>query len=643
MKTANGPRRIDEAFTEVYLSEHVMGVKAYGLCPIAPGTSTTRAACLDLDSHKGATPWPEMLRTAEMLIVSLELDGYMPMAFKSSGGQGIHIYLIWDKDQDAYSVREMLRSTLAGCGLASGTKGVAKGEVEVFPKQDEVPSDGFGNMFILPLAGNSQSSPITAPFAWRASDAVPVLERPERVAASDKSPADIERLTSALAAIPNEGEKELGYDEWFRIICAIHYATDGDERGLALAEEFSARSSKHDPDFLRDRVWPYIRSDRGGDVVTDRSLFALAEKSGWNDPNLLDDFEVVEAPAAQLAPALTQVRFAPIPAHLFAQGSPPRWLVKGVLPQAEIVVVYGASGSGKSFWVTDMVAAIGRGVPWRGLRVTQGEVCYIVAEGSGGFRPRLNAYASHHSVALEDIGMHIIAAAPNFTAKEDIVELVNAIRPIKPAVVVVDTLSRVLAGADENSGEDMGRVVKHCETIHRVTGAVVILIHHSGKDEARGARGWSGLRAAADAEIEIVRSDHDRVARVTKQKDGDDMGQEFGFRLGVVQLGMDADGDPVTSCVVEHAEGGGQATRERVKVGTNEGILMGRLTELADLTGEAVSVTELIDASVAQVPFDTGTGKRDKRRENMLRALQSLQGKGLVRVDGGKVEQVGGV
>lgn len=156
IKTKNGPRRIDEPFTEVKLSEHVMGGNAYGLCPIAPGESTTRVAVLDFDSHKGETPWADMLSHAENVAGELVLDGYAPVLFRSSGGHGIHLYLLWDEPQDAYSVRERMRFNLEACGLESGTGGVARREVEIFPKQDSVPLDGYGSMFILPLSGKSE-------------------------------------------------------------------------------------------------------------------------------------------------------------------------------------------------------------------------------------------------------------------------------------------------------------------------------------------------------------------------------------------------------------------------------------------------------------------------------------------------------
>lgn len=155
IKTPNGPRRIAEPFTEFMLAEHAAGRKAYGLCPITPGTSTTRVACLDFDSHKGETDWHTMLAAAQEVIATARLFGLEGLPFRSSGGHGIHIYFLWDTAQDARSVRAMLRDVLQACGFKPGTKGVAAGEVELYPKQNSVSLDGYGSMVILPLAGDS--------------------------------------------------------------------------------------------------------------------------------------------------------------------------------------------------------------------------------------------------------------------------------------------------------------------------------------------------------------------------------------------------------------------------------------------------------------------------------------------------------
>ena len=154
-KTPDGPRRIDEPLTPSHVSRHLTGRAAFGVCPLAPGSSTVRLALLDFDSHKGETSWEAMSRVVLQAIDAAKDRGLAGIPFRSSGGNGVHVFFIWDAPQDAFSTRSLLAAVLGDCGLKNGTGGVAKGEVEVFPKQDSVPVNGYGSMFILPLAGKS--------------------------------------------------------------------------------------------------------------------------------------------------------------------------------------------------------------------------------------------------------------------------------------------------------------------------------------------------------------------------------------------------------------------------------------------------------------------------------------------------------
>lgn len=247
-----------------------------------------------------------------------------------------------------------------------------------------------------------------------------------------------------------------------------------------------------------------------------------------------------------------KLRFPVETLEQFASHPPQPWIIKGVLPQAGLGVIYGESASGKSFLSLDMGASIARGQAWQGRKTRKGRVVYVVAEGAGGFRNRVQAYANHHNIGLADVPLGVINAAPNLIERKDAVALAKSIIKSGGAdVLIVDTLAQVTPGANENSGEDMGKVLSHCKEIHRVTGALVLLVHHSGKDSSKGARGWSGLRAAADVEIEITRNDALRTAKVTKQKDGED-GQHWCFVLDTVTLGVDEDDDLITSCVVNY-------------------------------------------------------------------------------------------
>lgn len=344
-----------------------------------------------------------------------------------------------------------------------------------------------------------------------------------------------------------------------------------------------------------------------------------------------DEFDVIEsAPRAPGAP----LRFQFVPAHEFVKRQPVHWLIKRVLPQAGLCVVFGESGSGKSFFMLDLVGAIARGVEWRGHKVKQARVAYICAEGVDDFRLRVDAYGKHHGLDLADFQLRTLDAAPNFMQAQDIKDLIEALRALGDlGVVVVDTTACVMPGANENSGEDMGRLVAHCKALHRATGALIILVHHSGKDASRGARGWSGLRAAADAEIEVVRSGDDRAAIVTKLKGGED-GAEYGFKLSTVVVGLDEDDEAISTCVIEHTQAVPEAKRKKEPKGDNERIVLRTLQKAYDLTGEGVLAGDLIDMAANELTRNPDA-KQDRRAFVCSRAIDSLKAKNRVEeIDG---------
>ena len=263
-----------------------------------------------------------------------------------------------------------------------------------------------------------------------------------------------------------------------------------------------------------------------------------------------DDFEAVDDEKPQPNKAEVKAMFTAVRADEFAKRPSPGWIVKNLLPNAVIVVLFGQTGSGKSFAVLDISRAIATASSWREQKVRGGRVIYVAAEGAGGFRNRLVALAEHTAADLSALDLSIINAAPNMMDKAQALEIAKAVLAAGGAsVVVIDTFAQVMPGGNENSGEDVGKVLAHCQGIHRATGALVLLVHHSGKDEAKGARGHSSLKGNADAELEVFRVDNERVLSVSKQKDGED-GKEYGFRLAQIGIGCDKDGDEVTSCIV---------------------------------------------------------------------------------------------
>lgn len=232
-----------------------------------------------------------------------------------------------------------------------------------------------------------------------------------------------------------------------------------------------------------------------------------------------------------------------------------RDFVEDLLEDGAMSVVYGASNVGKTFVAMDLCAHVALGWKWRGRDVEQGPVVYLVMEGKAGITKRVEAFRRHHDV-LGAAPFYIVPTAVNFFDSEaDMQALINTIGHVEAVegqpvrMVVVDTLARAAAGANENSGEDMGVVIKNCDRVREDTGAHLMVIHHSGKDTARGARGWSGVRAATDTEIEVTGVDGVGTITVTKQRELEQVG-DMHFRLLPVAIGTNQRGKDISSCVV---------------------------------------------------------------------------------------------
>lgn len=232
---------------------------------------------------------------------------------------------------------------------------------------------------------------------------------------------------------------------------------------------------------------------------------------------------------------------------------PLQWRIKGVLPIEGLAAWYGASGSGKSFLVLDALQAVAAGVDWFGHRVTPCPVVYCALEGEGGIAGRVAAYRIRHGSTAE----HIRYLVQPFSLLDggDIHDLAQAIKADgkSAGVVVLDTLNRAAPGSDENDSKAMGQIIAAAKQLQNLIGGLVLLVHHTGKDASKGLRGHSSLHAALDAAIEVRRDGNRREWLIAKSKDGED-GAAHPFRLDVVELGIDEDGEPVTSCVVKQVE-----------------------------------------------------------------------------------------
>ncbi|MEZ5607470.1 MAG: AAA family ATPase [Burkholderiaceae bacterium] len=221
------------------------------------------------------------------------------------------------------------------------------------------------------------------------------------------------------------------------------------------------------------------------------------------EPQNFDCNDLAQRDGADVLAALLESATAPEPeppplAVSFADElptgyEPPDELVEGVLTVGAAGILYGDSNSGKTFAAVDLACALARGVPWMGRRTEPGLVLYLAAESPASVRARLQAYQQHHGVRVPDFAI-VGSPVDLFASEADTDAVIQTIKAIerqrgKPARLVIgDTLARLSAGANENSGEDMGRVVQRVDRIRAETGAHFLVIHHSGKNQANGAR-----------------------------------------------------------------------------------------------------------------------------------------------------------
>lgn len=361
--------------------------------------------------------------------------------------------------------------------------------------------------------------------------------------------AEIEKLNSALSFLSSD----IGYgsgrfyvsngspepDYWLAGIWAI--ASLNWPSGKEIANKWSEASGRYTKGGF-EKAWNSYNPAHSNGIGIG-SLYKKAKELGW------------KYDATQSQPANTNLldlpqRFTLLGINDLAALPPTEHLVKGILPSSGLAAIYGPSGSGKTFLALDLIMAIACQSAWFGHKVKNVPVTYVGLEGKGGVNNRIQAWRIKNP-SITPSNFKIILDNFDLMKSSNVTELAQAIiaAQMHEGVIVIDTLNQASPAADENSSQDMGVIIKHLKLLQESTGGLVLIIHHTGKNTSQGLRGHSSLKAALDANIEVIGGDK-RSWLLEKSKDGED-GKNFGFRLEVQKLGIDSDGDPITSCTVE--------------------------------------------------------------------------------------------
>ncbi len=355
-------------------------------------------------------------------------------------------------------------------------------------------------------------------------------------------PPTDEQLSDLRSALKHLVQFEHGenYLDWSNIGHALKAASRMGlgERANELRElfiEYSRNLPKFEDDEKTAKKWEQLKGDKSGIGA----VFKKAQELGWINPRTV-------------APAIADAnRYKVLTGADLRNMLPMQWRVKDVLPAMGLAQIFGPSKSGKSFLAIGLACAICEGREWFGHRVKAAPVIYLALEGEAGLKQRVGAWEAHNERALPE-GFGLVMQPFNVTTGQDIADL-GAVVPVG-AVVFIDTLSRAMPGLDENSGKDMGLILQGAKLLADRCQGLVILVHHTGKDDARGARGHSSLTGALDGSIWVKRAGDNRSWSTDKVKEGKDGGSTT-FTLLTVPVGIDEDGDVIKSCVVEAGTG----------------------------------------------------------------------------------------
>ncbi|WP_420132137.1 AAA family ATPase [Rhodopseudomonas sp.] len=260
----------------------------------------------------------------------------------------------------------------------------------------------------------------------------------------------------------------------------------------------------------------------------------------------------------------------------------PRYLIKGILPEAGVALLAGQFSAGKTFIGVDIALSLIYGKAFLGRKVKAGGVLWIAAEGSGEIDARV--FAARRERFGDDSNSRIPflcpSALPTGGPQIVVTELKGMIRatrgwfseayPDHPLrLVVIDTLPAFVSLQDENGNAEAAQLMKLLAAVGNEAGVLVMPITHFGKGPESGVRGASAFAAGADA-ILACKAEIDaqtgvvsgpRSLALTKSRRGG-TGPLGTFSIAGTSIGYDEDQEPETAGYVVFGDGGSENAKK---------------------------------------------------------------------------------
>ncbi len=336
-------------------------------------------------------------------------------------------------------------------------------------------------------------------------------------------------------------DPDMDHDTWVMIGMAIHSQWPN-HNGKELFNIWSRQGKTYNNrDF--HCTWCSFSDVAGG--ITIKSLFKEAVRQGYRrqkDSNVVDikpkryqrpdtrphttyPHQHGEEPLQQISPPVQFLSMKQI-----LELPQPAWLTNTLIPARSVGQLFGATQTYKSFIALHLSLCMTQGLDFFGLPTRKGQVLYMCGERIEDFGKRILGWESHYTIPIRenpDImftrGCYDIASPYKNGQFLAYLQYLQQHKKFAPSLIIIDTLSKAFF-RNENSTEDMGQFIKSLEAIRDITGATVLLVHHSGHSESTRARGSSRLPDDLDFCLYSERDDnvpYQTRLTSTKQKDAE--------------------------------------------------------------------------------------------------------------------------
>ena len=278
------------------------------------------------------------------------------------------------------------------------------------------------------------------------------------------------------------------------------------------------------------------------------------------------------------SPNSGQTEFEFVPVRQMLIPKPVVYLIDEMIETDCMAMLFGASGSGKSFLAIDWSCSVATGTPWFDHDVKQGSVFYLAGEGHAGLSRRLAAWQSHSGINLEPAPLFVSKVPAQLKEWRSASAVIAAIERLStdhgtPALIVVDTFARNMGSGDENSNSDVSQFVNNIDQMRARLGCVVLLVHHTGHAESERARGASALPAAIDSTFRMD-SKTSGITLVNVKAKEDELAKPIALVLEQLELPdwLDAKGRVMKSAVLVSGVSSSATTEKALSQVQNDAI-----------------------------------------------------------------------